>query len=98
MPYERISALVITVDESGDPFAVRFARRLIGKHIRPVGWNNWSNKANETTARYQEYNNFGEGANPKARATWSRQLTKKQATAITLENVFHQDTKWIPCK
>ena len=70
----------------------------LGKHIRPVGWNNWSNKANETTARYQEYNNFGEGANPKARATWSRQLTKKQATAITLENVFHQDAKWIPCK
>ena len=29
-----------------------FMNCQLGKHIRPVGWHNWSNTQNETTARY----------------------------------------------
>lgn len=68
----------------------------IGKHILPQGWQNWGNKDNEQTARYQEYNNSGEGAKMKERAPWSRQLTKKEAAAVTIEEVFKTDNSWIP--
>ena len=66
----------------------------LGGHILPVGWHNWGNKANEETARYLEYNNRGEGAHPKERASWSHQLTKKEAAKITPAEVFG-DTSWI---
>lgn len=68
----------------------------LGKHILPVGWHNWSNTQNETTARYCEYNNHGEGAATKERAAWTRQLTRKEAAKVTLENVFRQNGGWIP--
>jgi pectinesterase len=44
-----------------------------------------------------EYNNRGEGAQPGKRVAWSRQLSKKEAAAITLENVFADTAKpWLP--
>ena len=73
-----------------------FMNCQLGKHILPVGWHNWSNTQNETTARYCEYNNHGEGAATKERAAWTRQLTRKEAAKVTLENVFRQDGGWIP--
>ena len=66
----------------------------LGGHILPVGWHNWGNKDNEKTARYLEYNNRGAGAATKERAAWTRQLTKKEAAKITLQEVFG-DTSWI---
>ena len=66
----------------------------LGIHIVPAGWHNWNNPDNERTARYEEYNNTGEGANTKERVAWSRQLTKKQAAAVTIEQVFRQDNTW----
>ena len=79
------------------PFAdTRFMNCQLGKHILPVGWHNWSNTQNETTARYCEYNNHGEGAATKERAAWTRQLTRKEAAKVTLENVFRQNGGWIP--
>lgn len=68
----------------------------LGKHIRPEGWHNWGNKENEKTARYQEYNNSGEGANRKERAVWARELNKKEANAVTIDKVFRQETSWLP--
>lgn len=68
----------------------------LGKHIRPEGWHNWGNESNEKTARYLEYNNRGEGSNTSKRCAWSKQLTKKEAVKITLEEVFTQSTSWIP--
>ena len=62
----------------------------------PEGWFNWSNPANEKTARYMEYNNNGEGANTSGRVLWNKQLTKKEATKITISEVFKIDNKWIP--
>lgn len=73
-----------------------FMNCQLGKHILPIGWHNWSNTQNETTARYCEYDNHGEGAATKERAAWTRQLTKKEAAKVTLENVFRQNGGWIP--
>ena len=73
-----------------------FMNCQLGKHILPVGWHNWSNTQNETTARYCEYNNHGEGDATKERAAWTRQLTRKEAAKVTLENVFRQNGGWIP--
>lgn len=73
-----------------------FMNCQLGKHILPVGWHNWSNTQNETTARYCEYNNHGEGAATKERAAWTCQLTRKEAAKVTLENVFRQNGGWIP--
>ena len=41
-----------------------------------------------------EYNNTGDGAKTSERAAWSKQLTKKEAAQVTLENVFKTDTSW----
>ena len=46
------------------------------------------------TARYMEYNNTGEGAATGQRVPWSRQLTKKEASRITLEAVFAINDTW----
>lgn len=68
----------------------------LGAQIRPEGWHNWNNASNEKTARYMEYNNTGAGASTKNRVSWARQLTKKEAANITLDNVFRHDISWIP--
>ena len=68
----------------------------LGKHIVPAGWHNWGNAANEQTARYLEYNNSGEGAATTQRASWSRQLSKKEAAAITPQQVFRIESQWMP--
>lgn len=69
----------------------------LGKHICPEGWHHWE-KQREQTARYLEYNNRGEGATTKDRVAWSRQLTKKEAAAITPEAVFSINNSWNPMK
>lgn len=43
-----------------------------------------------------EYNNSGAGATTKERAPWIKQLTKKEAAKITVDNVFKMDNSWIP--
>lgn len=70
----------------------------MGKQIRTEGWYNWGNTDNEKTARYEEYNNRGEGASPKTRVSWSHQLTKKEAAKVTIQNVFKQNGGWMPEK
>lgn len=67
----------------------------MGGHISPTGWDNWRNPENEKTAYYAEYNSSGPGANTKDRATWSHQLTKKEAKQYTLKNIFGD---WDPLK
>ncbi len=67
-----------------------------GSHIVSAGWHNWGKASNEKTARYMEYNNYGAGASTKDRTPWSKQLTKKEAAKITIENVFKMDNSWIP--
>lgn len=60
----------------------------LGKHIVSAGWHNWGKQSNEETARYMEYKNTGEGANASERVAWSKQLTKKEAEAVTVDVIF----------
>jgi len=68
----------------------------LGSHIVGAGWHNWNNADNEKTARYLEYDNTGAGAVIGQRVTWARQLTKKEAAAVTPQSVFRLDGDWLP--
>ena len=68
----------------------------LGKHIVPAGWHNWGKQSNEETARYMEYKNTGEGANVSDRVAWSKQLTKKEAEAVTVDAIFGTQSNWNP--
>ncbi|MGM0879708.1 MAG: pectate lyase [Bacillota bacterium] len=78
--------------------AVAFIDTMIDSSIAPYGWNNWNNKENEKTARYSEYNSRGPGANPKARAGWSKQLTPEEASQYTVQNVLKGNDNWNPLR
>jgi pectinesterase len=64
--------------------------------VRSVGWHNWNFPDREKTVRYAEFNSTGPGANPHARVTWSRQLSRAEANAITLEKVLGGADGWNP--
>jgi pectinesterase len=57
--------------------------------IVPEGWDNWNNTENEKTVYYAEYKNTGPGAAYNKRATWSKQLRKKEAERYSLPAIFH---------
>ena len=57
-------------------------------HIKPEGWNNWGNVANEGTAFYAEYKSTGEGYKAGQRQPWSKQLTDEQAKEYTVEKIL----------
>jgi pectinesterase len=79
------------------PYAsVTYLNCQMGAHIKPEGWNNWRNPANELTARYAEYNSTGPGANPGMRVKWSKQLTQEEAEKITVQSVLGGDDEWNP--
>lgn len=71
-----------------------FIRCTMGKHILPEGWNNWGKKENEKTVFYAEYGSTGEGANPKARAAFSRQL--KNLNGYEIESILLGSDNWNP--
>ncbi len=64
--------------------------------VRPAGWHNWDLPNREQTSRYGEFNSTGPGANPSARVSWSRQLTKAQAKSITVKTVLSGSDGWDP--
>lgn len=68
----------------------------LGKHIVLAGWHNWGKQSNEETARYMEYKNTGEGVNASERVAWSKQLTKKEAEAVTVDAIFRTQSDWNP--
>ena len=68
----------------------------LGKHIVLAGWHNWGKQSNEETARYMEYKNTGVGANASERVAWSKQLTKKEAEAVTVDAIFRTQSDWNP--
>jgi pectinesterase len=75
-----------------------FMNCSLPKGIKPEGWDNWKNSENEKTVRYAEYNNTGEGANTNQRVAWSKQLTPKEASIITMQEVFKRNDSWNPQK
>ena len=77
------------------PFAQAvFIHCDLGKHILPAGWHNWNKKDVEKTVFYAEYDSYGPGANPKARATFSRQL--KDIKGYEIESVLSGNDGWNP--
>ena len=76
--------------------SVIFLDTRMSEVVRPAGWHNWDQPERERSARYAEYGSAGPGANPRARAPWSRQLTKAEAEAITVERVLGGADGWNP--
>jgi pectinesterase len=64
--------------------------------VRPAGWHNWNFPEREKTARYAEFNSSGPGADPRSRVAWSRQLSKAEAGAITVDKVLGGTDGWNP--
>ena len=64
--------------------------------VRPEGWHNWNLPERERTARYAEYASRGAGANPRARVPWSRQLSRREARAVTPQKVLGGADGWNP--
>ena len=68
----------------------------LGKHIVPEGWNNWGKKENEKTAFYAEYQNTGEGASVKERASFGHQL--KNLEGYNIDEILQGEDGWNPVK
>ncbi|TCD29521.1 pectin esterase [Pedobacter psychrodurus] len=72
----------------------------LGKHILPEGWNPWKGDLmfpnKELTVFYAEYKNKGDGASPKTRLPWAKQLTDKEAKNYTLKNILGGVDQWNP--
>lgn len=73
--------------------SVTYINCWMGRHIIPEGWNNWKNPANETTARYAEYNSSGPGASISGRVKWAKQLNEEEVKKYTLKNILGE---WNP--
>ena len=80
------------------PYAAAvFVECEMGKHILPAGWHNWGKVSNEKTARYAEYKSTGEGANAKARVSWSKQLKKDEAARYNdMKYIYKTGSEWMP--
>ena len=76
--------------------SVTYINSTMGDHIKPNGWNNWGNAANEATARYAEYLSKGPGANADKRYTWSKQLTSSEAAQFTIQSTLGGTDNWNP--
>ncbi len=78
------------------PYAnVAYLHCYIGKHIMPQGWARWNETDYHLTTRYNEYKNYGPGADTGRRENWTRQLTDQEAATYTLKNVMGN---WDPLK
>ena len=64
--------------------------------VQPQGWFDWKKPEAHQTARYAEYKSTGPGANPSGRPDWTRQLTKSEASKITVEIVLGGEDHWNP--
>ncbi len=60
----------------------------LGAHIKKEGWHDWNKEEAKEQAYYAEYENYGPGASPETRVSWSHQLTKEVASAYTKENIL----------
>ncbi len=75
---------------------VAYINTSLPADLRPEGWNNWNNPANEKTAYYAESNSTGTGANPTARVPWSHQLTAAEAKPFLPAQFLSGPDHWNP--
>lgn len=73
-----------------------FINTKMGEHIKREGWHNWNKPKAEETSFYAEFNSEGPGAAPKARVSWSYQLTENEAEGFTVENILSGKDNWQP--
>jgi len=67
---------------------VAYINCWLGNQIRPQGWSKWDNSTAVDSIFYAVYKNRGPGANPRKRASWTHQLTKKQAKNYTMKKIL----------
>lgn len=65
-----------------------FINCILGEHILPVGWHNWSKPEAEKTSYYAEYENSGPGFQPQQRVKWSHQLKANHAKKYRVKNIL----------
>jgi pectinesterase len=68
--------------------SVTFMNTSMTNCIKAAGWNDWGNAANQSTARFNEYNNSGAGYTPSSRVSWSHILSSSQASSYNKLNVL----------
>ncbi|MDD3367643.1 MAG: pectinesterase family protein [Lachnospiraceae bacterium] len=61
------------------------------EHIHPAGWHDWGKKAAHDTIFFAEYQSTGAGGDSKKRASFSKQLSEKEAHSFTKEKVLGND-------
>ena len=71
-----------------------FVRCDLGQHILPVGWDPWDKEHPEETVLYAEYQSTGAGANPQARAYFSRQLDNLDG--YDMRTILAGNDEWNP--
>lgn len=79
-----------------------FINSQFGEHIVPEGWDPWDGDEmfpnKQKTIFYAGYNNSGPGAKTSNRVKWSKQLSKKEAKAYSIENILSGYDKWDPVR
>lgn len=55
--------------------------------LKPVGWHNWRNPANEATARFAEFGTVGDNTTAE-RAPWAKAMSAPEARALTVSHVL----------
>ncbi len=77
-----------------------FINSELGEHIVPAGWDPWKGDEmfpdKQETTFYAEYNNSGPGAETSNRVKWSKQLSKKEARAYSVETILSGCDNWQP--
>lgn len=76
--------------------AVAFLNTDLPANIRPEGWHNWGQPKREKTARYAEYASTGPGAAAESRVPWAHQLSEREASKYSIENVLAGKDGWKP--
>ena len=67
---------------------VVFINCQLGNHILPEGWSDWEGAERYKTAFFAEYGNRGSGSNVSKRVNWSHQISKKEASKYTINNIL----------
>jgi pectinesterase len=75
---------------------VIYINTALPAELNPVGWNNWGQAANESTAYYAESNSKGDGASPSTRVPWSHQLTEAEAKQYLPQTFLAGPDHWNP--
>lgn len=70
----------------------------MGAHIRPEGWNNWSDAKNEKTAYFAEYESRGPGGAQDKRVPWMHRLTRGEAAKFETVSFLGWNDGWNPEK